>query len=297
MDQKLTSFKWRPIRLSEPLSISCIAITLIPASLLTPILTKTKLHDMKTKKKIVIGVSALFFFIVAISLLPTSRKTIKTEHFTFVFSDKTDSQKVIEISKHIESNYLRIARNLRTSPSKNIEINIHANRWNYIKATKDFGASGIIVGPSKIHYIEKSLSESKQIAVHEFTHTVVLNLLINRESQPFNSKMFDQRFSSFPVWLWEAISVYESEQFIDPNHLEDLRKGKYPSIDELDTRYKGQKSYAYGYTLIEFILSKYGVEKLIELIENYGNLNKTLDITKEQFSKDWYVFVQKKYLK
>ncbi len=95
---------------------------------------------------------------------------------------------------------------------------------------------------------------------------------------------------------WEGVCVYEAQEFIDPKNIEDLRKGKYPSITELNTRYKGQKSYKYGYTLIEFILNRYSREKLIELIENYGDLKKTLGITEEQFSQEWYLFVRKKYL-
>jgi hypothetical protein len=251
---------------------------------------------MTTTKKALIGISVSIFFLSAIGLLPEDRDKIKTKHFTFIFSRSIDSQKIINISKSLEDSYLRIARNLKTIPSKGIETNIYADRWNYITATKHFGASGNIEGPSKIHFIESSLEESKKIAVHEFTHTVVLNLLISREAQPLNSKTFDQKFSSFPTWLWEAISVYEAEQFIDPKNLEDLRNGKYPSIKELNTRSKGQKIYTYGYTLIEFILDKYKGAKLIELVQNYGDLKKTFGITDEQFSKDWYDFVRDKYI-
>ena len=109
--------------------------------------------------------------------------------------------------------------------------------------------------------------------------------------------MFDQKISSFPTWLWEGVCVYEAKELVDPKNIEDLKTGKYPSIQELNTRYKGQKSYIYGCTLIEFILNRYSRAKLIELIENYGDLKKTLGITEEQFSKEWYVFVREKYLK
>jgi hypothetical protein len=252
---------------------------------------------MTTKKKVLTAISVFILLLATVFLLPENKSIIKTRHFTFIFSNSIDHKKIIEISTGLENSYLRIARNLITQPDDHIEVNIYANKWNYIKATKHFGSSGSIEGPSKIHFIETSLQESVKIAVHEFTHTVVLNLLIDRESQPLNAKTFDKKISSFPAWLWEGVSVYEAHQFIDPKNIDDLRKGKYPSIRELNTRYKGQKSYTHGYTLIEFILNKYKSEKLIELIENYGDLKKTLGITEEQFSKEWYVFVREKYLK
>jgi hypothetical protein len=251
---------------------------------------------MKTKKKILIGLSALLFLLVILYYLPEGKEKIKTEHFTLIFSSSIDSLKIIEISKDLERSYLRIARNLKTIPSKNIEINIYGHRWYYIRATKHFGSSGKIEGPSRIHFIDNSLEESRRTAIHEFTHTVVLKLLINQEAQPLNSSTFDQKLASFPTWLWEAICVYEAGEFIHPKKLPDLRNGKYPSISELNTRYKGQKIYAYGYTLIEFILDKYQRAKLVELIQNYGDLKKTFGITDEQFSQDWYGFVREKYI-
>jgi hypothetical protein len=60
---------------------------------------------------------------------------------------------------------------------------------------------------------------------------------------------------------------------------------------------KGGKIYSCGYTIIEFILEKYGRDKLIELIKNYGDLRTTFGVTGDQFCKDWYEFVKEKYLK
>lgn len=252
---------------------------------------------MTTKKKVLIGLCASIFLLLAIFYMPEDKKVIKTKHFTFIFSASIDSLKIIKISKDLEGSYLRIARNLKIIPSKNIETNIYADKWRYIKATHRWGASGSIEGPSKIHFIENSLEESRKTAIHEFTHTAVLKLLIDHEGKLFDSKTFDERLASFPIWLWEAICVYEAGDLTDPKKLEDLRNGKYPSIKELNTRSKGQKIYKYGYTLIEFILNKYKQDKLIELIKNYGDLKRTLGVTDEQFSKDWYGFVQEKYLK
>jgi hypothetical protein len=97
--------------------------------------------------------------------------------------------------------------------------------------------------------------------------------------------------------LWEAISVYEAGQFVEPKTLAFLSNGSYPNISELNNRSKGGKIYKVGYTIIEFLLQKYGQKKLIELIKNYGDLTKEIGVTEDQFCKDWYAFVQQKYLR
>ena len=125
---------------------------------------------------------------------------------------------------------------------------------------------------------------------------VTLKLLLDNEVQPINSKSFDKKFSTFPTWLWEAISVYEAKQFVDPKTLPYLNE-HYPNISELNNRTKGGKIYSCGYTIIEYILSKYGQNNLINLIKNYGDLKRTLNVTDDLFCKDWYEFVQEKYLR
>ena len=254
---------------------------------------------MKKLKKILVVFVLLFLTFFILISIPESRKSIKTKHFTFIFSSSIDTTKIIELSDALESNYLRIGKDLKTNPSDNIETNIYAQRWRYIMATKNWGGSGNIEGISKLHFVERAWGEtdSKKVAVHEFAHTVTLKLLLDQEPQPLNSKNFDKKFSTFPTWLWEGISVYEAQQFIDPNTLPYLNNGQHPNITELNDRLKGGKIYSCGYTIIEYILFKYGQEKFIRLIENYGNLKRTFNVTNEQFCNEWYEFIKKRYLK
>lgn len=252
----------------------------------------------KLKKIIVIIVILLLTGFILISI-PERRKEIRTEHFTFLYSSSIDKSKIIELSNALESNYQNIGNNLKTIPSDNIEINIYSQRWRYIKATKNWGGSGNIEGTSKMHFVELAWGETdnKKVAVHEFAHTVTLKMLLDIEPQPINSNEFDKKFSTFPTWLWEGISVYEAQQFVDPKTLPYFNNGKYPSIAELNNRFKGGKIYSCGYTIIEYIISKYGQDNFIQLIKNYGDLKKTFNISEEQFSNEWHEFIKTKYLK
>lgn len=254
---------------------------------------------MKKLKKVLVIFGILILSFSIIYFIPESKKEFKTQHFTFLFSSSIDTGTIFKLANVLENNYSKIGNDLKILPSDNIETNVYSQRWRYIKATGNWSASGSIEGISKLHFVEQAWGESdnNKVAVHEFAHTVTLKLLLDKESQPVNPKNFDKKFSTFPTWLWEAISVYESKQFVEPRTLPYLTNGQYPNISELNNRLKGGKIYGCGYTIIEYILSKYGQVKYINLINNYGDLKRTFNITDEQFCKDWYEFIKEKYLK
>lgn len=253
---------------------------------------------MKKLKTGLIITGVLFLTIFIMIAIPENRKEIKSQHFTFQFSSSIDSTKISELTNTLESNYLKVGNDLKTKPADNIETNIYAQRWRYVKATKNWGASGSIEGISKLHFIEQAWvqPDTRKVAVHEFAHTVALKLLLDREPQPMDTKSFDKKFSTFPTWLWEGIAAYEAQEFVNPKTLPYLNNGQYPGITELNNRKKGSKIYHCGFTIIEYILFKYGQDNLIKLIENYGDLKTTFNITEEQFCSDWYEFVKTKYL-
>ncbi len=254
---------------------------------------------MKKIKKVLLVFTILILVLLIIYFIPESRKEIKTQHFTFLFSSSIDTATIIQLADALEKSYSRIGNDLKTEPSPTIETNIYAERWRYIKATGNWSGSGNIEGISKLHFVEQAWGEkdNKKVAVHEFAHTVTLKLLLDNEAQPVNSKDFDKKFATFPTWLWEAVSVYEADQFTDPKTLPYLNNGQYPGIAELNSRLKGGKIYSCGYTIIEYILTQYSQDGLITLIKNYGDLKKTFNVTDDVFSKDWYAFVKEKYLK
>jgi hypothetical protein len=253
---------------------------------------------MRKFKWILIISAVLILTLLIIYFIPENRTEIQTPHFTFLFSSSIDTATIIALANALENNYSRIGADLETHPSDNIETNIYAQRWRYIKATGNWGASGSIEGISKLHFVGQAWGESdnRKVAVHEFAHTVTLKLLLDNEPQPVDSKNFDKKFSTFPIWLWEAVSVYEANQFVDPKTLPSLNQ-HYPGIAELNDRTKGGKIYSCGYTIIEYIIFKYGKDGLIHLIKNYGNLEATFNVTDDQFCHEWYEFAREKYLK
>src|SRR5215217_6244153 len=101
---------------------------------------------MRKLKKILLIITILLVSVFIMISIPENRKDIKTKHFTFLFSSSIDTTKIARLSEALEGNYLRIGNDLKTTPADNIETNIYAQRWRYIKATKNWGGSGNIEG-------------------------------------------------------------------------------------------------------------------------------------------------------
>lgn len=219
---------------------------------------------------------------------------INTAHFRFKFDKQLDTGAIYKISASLESNFDSITNHLQTKPLKEIEVFIYSNRWNYLKATKNWSGSGNIEGVSKLHFLNEPNTDIEKIAVHEFTHAIVLQLLLN-QSKDLSPEAFEKKFAEFPIWLWEAISVYEANQFVSPKTLAYFSTGNYPDLNELNQRLKGAKIYDTGYTIVEFILELYGREKLLYLFKNQGNIQLSFGITEKEFSKNWFEFAKKKY--
>jgi hypothetical protein len=253
---------------------------------------------MKNVKKFFIGIAFLILLFLVLLKLPENRKAFNSPHFRFLFSNSIDTGVVQELAAALENNYYRIGNDLHTSPSPKIETNLYAERWRYIIATKNWAGSGNIEGVARLHFMQRAWGEedNKKVALHEFTHTVVLKLLLEQEPAGLSSKAFDDKFSGFPPWLWEAIPVYEADQFVDPKTLPYLTNGKYPSLKELSSLHKGGKIYTCGYTLVEYMLAWYGRDKFIELIKNYGAVEKVFGVSENQFLRDWSVFLKERYL-
>src|SRR5690349_16898955 len=109
---------------------------------------------MKKIKKVLLVFTILILVLLIIYFIPESRKEIKTQHFTFLFSSSIDTATIIQLADALEKSYSRIGNDLKTEPSPTIETNIYAERWRYIKATGNWSGSGNIEGISKLHFVE-----------------------------------------------------------------------------------------------------------------------------------------------
>jgi hypothetical protein len=230
-------------------------------------------------------ISFLSLTISCTSMDKTDR-VYKTTHFK-IFYTILDDTNIKEISDSLENGYPKITSHLRSGDLGIVNVHFYENIAGIIKAFPDFPvwAVGQAISVSEIHMI--SPNDPKQDyqtmirnTKHEFAHCV---------SMKINSTIGNN-----PRWLWESIALYEANFPWDPHMLPYLVSQKPPSLKELN-EFSNPKVYEVGYFIAQFITETYGTTALKSLVQNNGNLKDTLKIEDEEFTKQWFAFVKKKY--
>jgi hypothetical protein len=222
--------------------------------------------------------------------------------FKFKLYDDLDVDSITPIKNKLESNAGRIMSDLNVEYSGKFTVHVWHNNESFLDAQEEklgmrvYYSTGYIYGYSEIAvlYIDNPQERinstgllycftPEEIAEHEFAHCISLRVRSN--------------FTNNPRWLWEAVAIYEANEFYDPKTLDYLISGNYPSINELNNDFNNgdYRIYQVGYLIIEFIIDKWGKDKYIELIKNSGNVKNVLGISIEEFEKEWKEFVDIKY--
>jgi len=114
--------------------------------------------------------------------------------------------------------------------------------------------------------------------------------LANENKEKF-AKFFEEKFANeYPQWFWEAISDYEAG-------IVNKISVKYGMRKNLTLKYLSNSNQIYnvGYTIIEYIVEKWGMEKLPGLITSYVDIKNVLNVSESDFEKGWVDFVNEKY--
>jgi hypothetical protein len=237
--------------------------------------------------------------------VPNESAQLQTDHFTITYHGIYESE-AQEVSAELEANYDRIREGLNDPEHDVIKVFIHPNQQEFNKATGllHSSANGTSRGPLEFHFIWTNWFNSifpdnpKQTAVHEFTHCVQLNILINEAIQTLNHEdeesfnaAFENKFSAdYPQWLWEAISTYEAKELNTISVKYGMRGN--PTLQELSS---SNQVYNVGYTIIEYLVDKWGKNQLPELIRSYGDFKKVLGVSEADFEKGWHKYVNENY--
>ncbi len=222
-------------------------------------------------------------------------KTIKlrqeSDHFIF-YSTKADKESLYDLEENLESNYERISKDLQVTLDEKIKVTIYPNISDFHKAIGMMAAEDWLVGvarnneilmvsplnPGSIHTYESLM----KVIVHEYTHILVGNINSNTD-----------------IYLNEGIAVVESNQ-IDNNtkyYLKEVAKAnKLPSIDEMKNNYgKLEQPYLLSGGFVEFIVNKYGYDKMIDLIKNPEDIENVIGSTKEEIIEKWNEYILSNY--
>lgn len=212
----------------------------------------------------------------------------ESPHFDFLLYDGLNESITSEMSTALASNFERITTDLGVENMPLVTIRLWGDYEHFLTdmvtiiGTRYEGATGYVSNRNEICMYHTG--QNPMTVVHEFAHLV--------------SMQVNNTIPNNPRWLWEAIAIYESDDFINPSTLPYMVAGNYPTLNELNTDYNSSNNsiYSVGYVLYEYIIETWGRELAIELIVNNGRIVATLGISYEEFESGWYQFIEEKYL-
>ena len=269
------------------------------------------MKKLKIRVKIIVlsigSLVGIFFitFLIRKLRIESDTKDINSPNFVVTYNGILESE-AEDISKTLESNYERIRAELKDPKHEKISVFIYPNQNDFKKATglMHSNASGTSRGPLAFHLKYETWYNSifpqkmEKVALHEFTHCVQLNILIQDvlsksafEKVADFDKNFEKEFEKkYPQWFWEAICDYEAGIVNNLSVKYGMKSNL--TLKELNS---SNQIYNVGYTIVEYFVSKYGKEKLPEFIKSYGDFEKVIGITENQFETEWKKFVKEKY--
>ena len=213
-------------------------------------------------------------------------------HFSLHYQ-QLDRATIAQTAAAMEAEYSRIVDDLGGVESPRVDIWLYADHAALERAltpligTFPSWAAGAASRRDRIHMMSPNAPAwqpySRMITnlVHEFAHCVSLQ----RNGTIGNN----------PRWLWESVAIYEAGQFRDPKSLAYMTALTPPSLASLSS-FDNTRVYEVGFTIGEFIVTRWGKPALVTLIGNNGDIQATLGISQAQFEADWFTFVRQKYL-
>ena len=236
----------------------------------------------------VIGLSAVLIALSTSILCAQSDTSLEASRFNIVLHDSLEQADVAHLIEALNANYEPVKTHLMVPSLPVITIQIWADVEHYQQAMEATlgmrfpGSRGYVTGDRELRLLYHRRLSAQKEAVHEFVHVVSLNL--------------NPDFGNNPRWLWEAVALYEAEEFRDPRDIDYLQKGNYPTLAQLNEGFNsGRNIYDVGYLLIDYIVNNWGSSELVELIKSNGDIEKVLAVSEEEFEQGWYKFVDSKY--
>jgi hypothetical protein len=219
-------------------------------------------------------------------------------HFIFYY-DKQDKNSIGDIAGVLNDNFEKITSNYEAdADEKRIQIYIYPDLTTFHEAIGWPDAEDWVVGTASGGDAVKMVSPNNadashnydqmlQVAVHEFTHIVIANI---------------EKTTAIPRWLSEGIAEYEAEQ-MDENRKSAVRSKiiaeSVPTLNEMkmstSTEFGKMGGYELSYTIVEYIVSEYGYEKLILLVRNPDDFTGAFGVSEADFETGWLGFINENY--
>ena len=213
----------------------------------------------------------------------------ETEHFDF-YTDIIEDDYLDIIAEYLENNCSKIVSELKAGNIPRVKMKLWGSSEKFYEVmvektgTLYNGATGYVSGSLECCMLLSNYSGlDSKTALHEYAHIVTIHV---NSTIPNN-----------PRWLWEAVALYVTDDFINPSSLFYMVSGDFPTIAELNIGYNNgyQKIYEVGYILAEYIVEHWSIDHLIQLINVNGDIQGILELSIEEFEEGWHEYIRGKY--
>jgi len=214
---------------------------------------------------------------------------LRSRNFTFHYP-AIDAETIYDTARYLERGRLRVLDALDAHDMPRVEVTFHLDHLEMEATARPIigfvpsWAYGLVTSETAIHCMSPNLTawgpydRRMKDVVHEYVHTVTLHM--------------NPDFANRPRWLWEAVAVYEAGQNADLSSLPYLMERKPPSLAELN-RLNDTRIYEVGYTIGAFVVKRWGVHALRDLIRKNGDTAAVLGVSPQEFERGWQEFVLK----
>jgi hypothetical protein len=167
---------------------------------------------------------------------------------------------------------------------------VYPQEWTGGVAFTRHGIIAIGISPNNLDW-------GKSAMTHELTHLVIHQMTLN----PYND---------LPTWLDEGLAMY-NEGLLGPGYTTPLVKAiaedRLISVRSLSSPFsahaeQSQLAYVQSYSLVEFLISAYGSDSMLELLNTFRNgssydgaLEKVYDFDMDELNAFWLDYVTQKY--
>ncbi len=228
-----------------------------------------------------------------------TKKTMETKHFEINYYCKnfTDKDEVcmLQIAQNLEDGWLRLTETYGVSFSDKKEVQIHRDLKQLHIAMGMPDAPGWAVG---------GYSYGKILTLSPLSQSTGYDNLVRSPLHEYAHLMIFKINPATPRWLNEGIAFYESKdhskEWVQLAVEHGALSGEVPTLSYMDVgddyrAFAARYGYQYMYTLVEFIIYKYGYEKLIALIKSPYDFERVFSLSQEELWDEWAEFLAENY--
>ncbi len=219
---------------------------------------------------------------------------LNSEHFNY-YSNDSDIKALDSLSKELEASYTKITGDFKVNFSEKVRVYIYPDVTSFHKAIGHPEYPDWVVGtggdnelgmvsplnPGSAH----TYQDLMKTVVHEFVHVV--------------TRKVASGLGTKSKWLWEGLATYESKQYstaVKDYLRTDISANNIPTLSEMEKAgnvgFGNIKGYEFSYTIIDFMVNKYGMDKIIELVKSPDNYMGIFGISKDDFEKAWIQYLK-----